>query len=305
MPFIIKKLHSPQRQKGIAFLMSELGLSFNEAKRMVSKGRLSQNGSVMNHLAGYVEGECEIICFEPSSLGLDPMYVSNDFVIYDKPSGLSVHPHSRRSPHTLNDEIKHRFGDNANATHRIDQETSGLVLVSLNKKSEAVLKQLFADRLISKRYRVMVKGHLKEPLDIQEPLLRKEHPDMLVSMVVTVDPKGKPSHTRVLPLRYFPEHDMTLVEAIPLSGRTHQIRVHLFHVKHPIIGDPLYGQDEETRIRYINKELTREERFAKSGSTRLLLHAHSLEFEYGSDHYRIESKEDFVQRCFEAMRINV
>ncbi len=288
----------------LTFLMDELGISRSEGQRLIARGRLSQNGIVMDDQFGFIEGSCEFICFEPLSRGFKPMFVTNDFAVYDKPSGLSVHPHSRLSPYTLNDEIKHQFGDDANATHRIDQETSGLVLVSCNKKSESVLKKLFSDRAISKRYLAMVRGHVKECIDIQVPLFRIDHPNLLISMVVKVDPKGKRAHTVINPLQYFPEHDMTLVEASPLTGRTHQIRVHLFHVKHPIIGDPVYGPEEEDVIRFIKKELSPKERLEIGGSTRLLLHAHSLEFEYENEHFSIVSEKDFIQECFEAMGIN-
>lgn len=291
------------RQMALTFLQNELGLSRSEGQRLIARGRLTQNCVVMDDQFGFIEGECGFICFEPLSRGFKPMFVTNDFAVYDKPSGLSVHPHSRLSPYTLNDEIKHQFGDDANATHRIDQETSGLVLVSLNKKSESVLKKLFSERFITKRYLAMVKGHLEHPLDIQEPLLRIDHPNLLISMVVKVDPKGKPAHTIIKPLRYFPEQDMTLIEASPHTGRTHQIRVHLFHVEHPIIGDPVYGPNEEDVNRFIKKELSKEERFEKGGSTRLLLHAHSLEFDYKEEHYHVISKKDFVKECFEAMGI--
>jgi 23S rRNA pseudouridine1911/1915/1917 synthase len=301
MPFITKKLNSPKRQMALSFLMDELDLSRSEGQRLIARGRLTQNGDVMDDQFGYIEGDVEFICFEPLSRGFKPMFVTNDFAIYDKPSGLSVHPHSRQSPYTLNDEIKHAFGDDANATHRIDQETSGLVLVSRNKKSESVLKKLFSDRAISKRYLAMVKGHVEHIIDIQEPLFRIDHPNLLISMVVKVDPKGKPAHTLIKPLRYFPEHDMTLVEASPFTGRTHQIRVHLFHVKHPIVGDPVYGPEEKDVIRFINKELSADERLRIGGSTRLLLHAHSLEFTYENEKYTIVSEKDFVKECFEAM----
>lgn len=304
MPFVTKKLHAPTRQKAVLFLIHELGLSQSEAQRLVAKGRLSQNGIVMSNQAGFIEGDFDFICFEPLSLGLDPTFVANDFAVYDKPSGVLVHPQSRRTPYSLSDEIKHRFGHDANVAHRIDQETSGLVLVSRNKTSETVLKLLFEDRQITKRYRAMVHGHLEHPLDIQEPLLRKEDTCTLVRMVVKVHPDGKASRTYIKPLRYFPELNMTLVEASPFTGRTHQIRVHLFHVKHPIVGDPIYGQEETDIVRFLDKELSEDERHSKSGATRLLLHAHSLEFEYEGNRYYIVSQEDFSARCFEAMRIS-
>ena len=304
MPFITKKLHSPIRQMALTFLQNELALARSEAQRLITRGRLTCNDIVMDDQFGFIEGDCEFICFEPLSRGFKPMLVTNDFAVYDKPSGLSVHPHSRLSPYTLNDEIKHLFGDDANATHRIDQETSGLVLVSRHKKSESVLKKLFSERLISKRYRAMVKGHVGHSIEIREPLFRHDHPNLLISMVVKVDPRGKPAHTIINPLCYFPEHDITLVEAIPLTGRTHQIRVHLFHVKHPIIGDPVYGPNEKDVIRFIKKELLPADRLRIGGSTRLLLHAHSLEFEYDNKKYTIESEKDFLKECFESMKIN-
>lgn len=304
MPFITKKLHSPIRQMALTFLQNELALTRSEAQRLITRGRLTCNDIVMDDQFGFIEGDCEFICFEPLSRGFKPMLVTNDFAVYDKPSGLSVHPHSRLSPYTLNDEIKHLFGDDANATHRIDQETSGLVLVSRHKKSESVLKKLFSERLISKRYRAMVKGHVGHSIEIREPLFRHDHPNLLISMVVKVDPRGKPAHTIINPLCYFPEHDITLVEAIPLTGRTHQIRVHLFHVKHPIIGDPVYGPNEKDVIRFIKKELLPADRLRIGGSTRLLLHAHSLEFEYDNKKYTIESEKDFLKECFESMKIN-
>jgi 23S rRNA pseudouridine1911/1915/1917 synthase len=301
VPFITKKFSVSPRQTAITFFMTELGFTRGEAQRVIARGRVSHNGTVLNDPLEYIEGECELICFEPLSRGLKPMFVTNDFAVFDKLSGLRVHPYSRHSPYSLNDEIKHQFGEDANATHRIDQETSGLVLVSRNKESETVLKRLFSERQITKRYLALVKGYVKDSLDIQEPLFRNDHPDLLVSMVVKVHPEGKPSRTLIRPLRYFPEHNMTLVEASPLTGRTHQIRVHLFHVKHPIVGDPVYGQEDADIVRYIKKEVAAEERLEKGGAVRLLLHAHSLEFDYKGEHYHIVSEKDFIRECFEAM----
>jgi 23S rRNA pseudouridine1911/1915/1917 synthase len=205
-------------------------------------------------------------------------------------------------PTSLNDEIKHRFGHDANITHRIDQETSGLVLAARNKVSERVLKMLFEERQITKKYIAMVKGHLKEPLDIQEPLLRREDESSIIRMIVRVHPEGKPSRTFIKPLEYFPDTDTTLVEASPYTGRQHQIRVHLFHVEHPIIGDPIYGQDEKDAVRFLDREMSLEERFSNTRASRLLLHAHSLEFTYNDVPYHVLSKEDFVTQCFDAMK---
>ena len=302
MPFVIKKLHAPTRQKAFLFLMHELGIAQSEAQRLISKGRLFQNGVAMSNNAGFIEGDFDFVCFEPVSMGLEPTFVAEEFAVYDKPSGLLVHPQNRHTPYSLNDEIKHRFGHDANIAHRIDQETSGLVLAARNKISERVLKMMFEDREITKRYLAMVKGHLKEPLDIQEPLLRREDESSIVRMIVRVHPEGKPSRTFITPLQYFPETDTTLVEASPYTGRQHQIRVHLFHVKHPIVGDPIYNQDINDAVRFLDREMSLEERFKNTGASRLLLHAHSLEFRYGENPYHIVSREDFITQCFDAMK---
>jgi 23S rRNA pseudouridine1911/1915/1917 synthase len=302
LPFITKKLHAPTRQKAFLFLIQELGITQSEAQRLISKGRLSQNGIVMSNNAGYIEGDFDFICFEPVSFGLIPTFVTEEFAVYDKPSGLLVHPQNRHTPYSLNDEIKHRFGHEANITHRIDQETSGLVLAARNKISERILKMMFEERQITKRYLALIKGHLQEPLDIQEPLLRREDPDSVIRMIVRVHPEGKASRTFIKPLHYFPETDTTLVEASPYTGRQHQIRVHLFHVKHPIVGDPIYNQDENDAVRFLDREMSAEERYANTGASRLLLHAHSLEFTYGDNPYHIVSREDFITQCFDAMK---
>jgi 23S rRNA pseudouridine1911/1915/1917 synthase len=303
LPFVTKQLHSPTRQKAFRFLMHELGIIQSEAQRLIAKGRLSQEGVVMANNAGFIEGSFDFICFEPLTLGLEPTFVEEEFAIYDKPSGLLVHPQNRHTPYSLNDEIKHRFGHDANITHRIDQETSGLVLAARNKISERALKMMFEERQITKKYIAMVKGHLKEPLDIEEPLLRREDESSIVRMIVRVHPEGKPSRTFITPLKYFPDTDTTLVEASPYTGRQHQIRVHLFHVEHPIVGDPIYGQDENNAVRFLDREMSVEERFINTGASRLLLHAHSLEFTYKEIPYHVISKEDFVTQCFDAMRV--
>ena len=174
-----------------------------------------------------------------SYYGLLPIYETDDFAVFDKPSGVLIHPQNRHTAYSLIDEIKYQFGHDANIVHRIDQETSGLVLAAKNKESERTLKIMFQERKVEKSYLALVHGHFVSPLEVSEPLLRQEDDSAIVRMVVKVDPNGKPSHTSFTPLEYFPELNMTLVRAKPLTGRQHQIRVHLFHVKHPIVGDPI------------------------------------------------------------------
>jgi 23S rRNA pseudouridine1911/1915/1917 synthase len=302
MPFVHKQFYVEKKTPAFLFLIRELGLTHKVAQRMISKGRLLCNGEFVIKDSFHLQGKVELIDFEPASKGLKPTFVTNDFALFDKPSGVLIHPQNRNTPYSLIDEIKHHFGRDANITHRIDQETSGLVLSANNKKSERTLKMMFEERKMQKRYLALVHGEVNEVMDIREPLLRREDESAIVRMVVRVHPEGKYSETLITPIQYFPELDMTLVEAKPLTGRQHQIRVHLFHVKHPIVGDPIYGQSEEDIVRFLDREIDSIERIKLGGASRLLLHASQLEFSYGGNDYVVKSKVDFMQECYRALQ---
>lgn len=302
MPFVLRDFHVPKKMKAFLFLMRELKLTQADAQRYIAKGRLFIDGEMMRDSAADIEGAFQCVVFEPSTQGVEPIFQSSDFALFDKPSGVLVHPQNRNTPYSMVDEIRHRFGKNANIVHRIDQETSGLLLASRHKEAERTLKMLFESRNITKCYLAMVHGKVVENIIIDEPLLRAEDASALVRLTVRVDPEGKPSRTEIMPIRYYPEFNMTLVEAKPETGRQHQIRVHLFHVKHPIVGDPLYGQRDEDALRFINKEIDENERFEKSGSRRLLLHAHQLEFALSGVNYKLKSRVNFEEMVLKEVR---
>jgi len=303
LPFVIKKMFASKKQKAFLFLINELGYTQKEAQRFISKGRVLVNGEKMMKTAGEVEGEFEFIFFEPITKGLEPNMVEEEFVVFDKPSGVLVHPQTKATPYSLIDELKYQFGRDANIAHRIDQETSGLVLCARNKTSERDIKMMFQERDMKKKYLAMVHGEFKKDLTVEAPLLRAQDNSAIVRMVVKVHESGKASKTDFRPLKYFPELDMTLIECSPFTGRQHQIRVHLFHVKHTIVGDPIYGQSEEEMVKFLEKVLTPEDRIKNAGATRLLLHANELEFELYDKVYHIKSEIDFEQVCFESINI--
>jgi len=302
MPFLHKHFEVKVKTPAYLFLMRELGMSQKIAQRMIAKGRLICNGEFVPKHQTLLEGKVELIDFVATSRGLKPIFVTNDFALFDKPSGVLIHPQNRHTPYSLIDEIKHYFGTDANITHRIDQETSGLVLSANNKESERTLKMKFENREMRKRYTALVHGHVSRETYIEVPLLRAQDESALVRMVVKAHESGKASQTNIIPLEYFPDLDMTLVEAHPRTGRQHQIRVHLFHVKHPIVGDPIYGQKEEDVVRFLDREISPEERKELSGATRLLLHASQLGFEYDGNHYDIHSNVDFKKLALDEVR---
>ncbi len=259
---------------------------------MIDTKKIYQNGKLITDKAAVVKGKIEIVEFVAQTKGLKPIFETKDFAVYDKPSGIMVHPRNRKSGYTLIDEVRHRFGPEANITHRIDKETSGLVLVSKHKEAERILKGMFEAKKIKKSYHALVKGVIEEELFVDAPIL-KNRDYSKVKLKVFVDERGKPAQTIIRPLRIL--EGKTLVEALPLTGRQHQIRAHLFHVKHPILGDPIYGVPTEAAIRYLDGELTLDERVALTGAKRLMLHAYSLEFEFRSVGYRIVSRYDLMQ----------
>ncbi len=297
MPFVVKKFFAKEKTKLFLYLMRELGYTQKEAQRIISKGRVFVDGEAFIKTGGFVEGEFELVEFEPMTKGLRPIIEEEHFVVFDKPTGLLVHPQNRHTPYTLIDELRYQYGKEANITHRIDQETSGIVLCAKSKQAEIDIKYLFENRLIQKSYLAVVHGHVDKEMRIDAPLLTTKHRHTNIRNLVIVDEKGKPSLTTVKPLHYFEDLNMTLVEAKPHTGRQHQIRVHLFHVKHPIVGDPVYGQQAENMLKYFDRQLSKDERVKNTKSKRLLLHANSLEFSlYGRD-YKIESQCDFLNEA--------
>ena len=301
MPFVINKMFAKEKTRAFLHLVKELGYTQKEAQRMIAKGRLLVDGEPILKSSYELAGDFELIEFEPVSKGLKPTFVEKDFVVFDKPSGVLIHPQNRHTSYSLIDELKSQFGKDANITHRIDQETSGLVLCATNKESERDIKMMFQERDMQKKYIALVHGEFKSDMVVEEPLLRAEDESAIVRMVVKVDERGKASKTTFKPLYYFDETDTTLVECMPHTGRQHQIRVHLFHVKHPIVGDPIYGQSEENIVKFLDRELSKEQRVKLSGASRLLLHASELNFELYGKEYSVVSNVDFQTICREYM----
>ena len=292
MPFIKKSYYVSHPIKLFLYLMRTFGISQSQAQKMIDTRKVYQDGKPITDKAAVVEGEIEILEFVPKSIGLEPLFETKDFAIYDKPSGIMVHPRNRKSGYTLIDEVRYRYGPSANITHRIDKETTGLVLVSKHKEAERIIKGMFEAKQIRKTYRALVKGVIDKELFIDAPIL-KNRDYSKVKLKVLIDERGKPAQTIIRPLKVF--GDRTLVEAIPLTGRQHQIRAHLFHVKHPILGDPIYGVSNEVAIDYLDGRLKLEDRVHLTGAARLMLHAYSLAFSYKNVNYFIVSKQDFLK----------
>jgi 23S rRNA pseudouridine1911/1915/1917 synthase len=239
-------------------------------------------------------GDVEVIVFVPTTLGLRPIFETSSFAIFDKPSGVLVHPSNRFTEYSITHEAKYLFGAESNIVHRLDKETSGLIVVSKNKTAEKSLKQLFEKREIKKGYIALVKGKIDKEIFIDAPIKKnREFGDIKLKVYITE--QGKSAQTLIKPIKYYKDKNQTLVEAIPETGRQHQIRVHLYHINHPIVGDPIYGVDFVSADRYLNGLMSEEDRVIKTGAKRLMLHANWLEFRYGN-RYKLYSKSIFVKK---------
>ncbi len=293
MPFVKKEFFVRDRMHGFVYIMRELGMTQAQAQRLIDRGRLLIDGKPMRDKAAKISGKIEIVLFEPQSHGLDPLLATDDFLIFDKPSGILVHPNKTQSPYTLLDEIRYHSGQDANAVHRIDQETSGLVLASRHKKAETILKSAFEQKQIRKSYLAWVSGKIKSDFEVDVPIRINQDYSTTKHKVFVDGSKGKEAKTLFEVIEYDKQLDATLLRCIPLTGRTHQIRVHLFHVKHPILGDPIYTTTFEVTTSYLEGTLNLKERIRQTGAPRLMLHAQTLEFEYNRQGYFVESEFDF------------
>jgi len=291
MPFVKEKFTVPKKMPAFLFIMRQFNFTQGQAQRVLAKGRLLINGESIFNTGESIEGDIEIVYFKPSSKDNRPLFQNKDFMIFEKYSGVLVHPNTMATPYSLLDEIRAIAGDNANAVHRIDMETSGLLLASKHKKAESYLKCSFENRNIQKSYLAWVDGKLTESFSSSESI-KINNDYSQTKHKVFISAEGKASHTDFIPLKYDEVLDATLVACYPHTGRTHQIRVHLFHVKHPILGDPIYGTTFKAANDYLEERLSPEERFVEMGASRLMLHAQSLNFNFGSQ-FHIESKYDF------------
>jgi 23S rRNA pseudouridine1911/1915/1917 synthase len=180
---------------------------------------------------------------EPGDLAV--LYEDEDLAVLDKPAGLTVHPGAGRSTGTLAHHLLARYPEIAGVggagrpgiVHRLDQGTSGVLVVARTPTAHARLARAFADRRVEKRYLAIVYGAPEPAAGIiaapigRHAVRRKE---------MTVRPDGRPARTgyRTLAVRA----GLARLELDLATGRTHQIRVHLKHVGHPLVGDPVYGE---------------------------------------------------------------
>ena len=262
-----------------------------EAQRLIDKGRLICDGAVVGEKNALLSGEICLIEYETNPRGLKPIFECEKFAVFDKPSGVLSHPNGRHCEYSLNDEIWSLYGREASVAHRLDCETSGLIVVGKDKNAVVNLKKLFENRQVYKSYVALAHGKISENLRIEASMdLANDYDDVKMRMRICED--GKSAVTEILPIEYFADIDATLVRAVPLTGRQHQIRLHLFHVEHKILGELLYGLVRPQIKKILDKEMSESERILTTGAPRLLLHSDEICFKFDGVEYKIKSEFD-------------
>ena len=189
-------------------------------------------------------------------IDLDILYEDDDLLVVNKPPGLLSVP--GRGADKI-DSIEYRAGlysPGAVAVHRLDQATSGLMMLSRHKEAERFYKQAFAARQVQKSYQAICHGHLQpETGDIELPLIT-DWPNRPKQKICFDSGKASLTHYQVLD---YPDATHTRVQLVPHTGRSHQLRLHLAGIGHPIVGDHFYAYPADLQ------------------EPRLLLHAHTLQ----------------------------
>ncbi|MDD3055631.1 MAG: RNA pseudouridine synthase [Aliarcobacter sp.] len=293
MPYIKKEFKTIKGKKIEEFLTQDVLIDSKLLLSLLEKGKITdENNSRLQKNQTIKSNFIYIIIFEAQTKGLKPIFDSFYFAIFDKPSGIMVHPSSHQlNIYTLLDEIKYLFGEKGSLVHRIDAETSGLVLVAKNAFSDMILKNMFEEKLYTKKYQALVEGEIKEELIINSPITNDTG---LIKLKMKTDLKGKESTTIIKPISYDKEKNQTLVEAIPQTGRQHQIRVHLNSIGHKIVGDTLYGVDESFADDFLKNKISKEKREEITKAKRLMLQANYLEFNFLDTKYMISSKQNLI-----------
>lgn len=260
------------------FLMKKIRrLSRNRIQRVI-RGDLDIDGRRVTRpaqsvLAGQVIAFRRPAPVEPEvPRHIDIVLADPHFYVIDKPAGLPIHPTARYHRSTLTAVLRERFPNEVlHVCHRLDRETSGLLLVARTHHAAVSLKRAFARRLVKKRYLAIAHGLLEGEVVVDKPL-GLAGGRVRVKMAVRDD--GLPSKTRFAAMQQ--AGDCTLVAAYPVTGRQHQIRAHLDAIGHPIVGDKLYP-DEEIFIDWADNGLS-DDLLAELELPRHALHANQLSF---------------------------
>lgn len=242
-------------EKRLDCFLTEINPDFSRSKiqNWIKNGNVRVNDDIEK--PSYITKEGDLIVFDvpevknpqvpPEKIDLDIVYEDENMLVVNKPSGMLTHPTVQEFEGTLVNALLYKYGENLSdingdfrcgIVHRLDRNTSGLLMIAKNNEAHEFLAQQIKNREIVKKYRAILNGNYKEDKEvINLPIGR--HPKVPYKMAVSQD--GRESITILEVKERF--KDATAVELTLVTGRTHQIRVHTSYKKHPVYNDTLYG----------------------------------------------------------------
>jgi len=266
--------------------------SRSRLKGLIESGQVTRNDEVCRQPALKVSVGDQLVVTIPAAVDAVPLgqamdlrilFEDSHLLVLDKPAGLVVHPAPGNPDGTLVNALIAHCGDGLTGiggvkrpgiVHRLDKDTSGVMVAAKTAEAHAALVTQFSDRTVDRAYRALVWGRPMPPIgEIEGPIGR--HPKNRKKMAVMTR-GGKAALTRYRSLESYGDGLATLIECKLETGRTHQIRVHLTHRKHPLIGDPAYGRPGGRRA--LPKALDSDETAILTEFPRQALHAFRLGF---------------------------
>jgi 23S rRNA pseudouridine1911/1915/1917 synthase len=244
-------------------------------QRAIAAGNVQVKNTVITKASSKVEAGDIIILTIPEAQALPAekgelaiLHEDDDIIVINKPVGLVVHPTAHRREHTLVNFLLAHYPAITSAVlepgnpvseerpgivHRLDRETSGLMVVAKNRDSLLNLQEQFANRSVEKQYQTILHGTISEITDVQAPIQRRGS-NSANRMVASHKGEGRPAHTVFTPIETSAPHQpwpndlATLVHVNLHTGRTHQIRTHAKFIGHPVLGDPLYFNKPSAKL---------------------------------------------------------
>ena len=236
-----------------AFLSADGALTRSQAARLIAEGRVRVNGKPAAKSARLSGGETVTVdvpqlretALPPQDIPLDVVYEDDDVIVVNKPKGLVVHPAPGHPDGTLVNALLHHCGDSLSGiggekrpgiVHRIDRDTSGLIIAAKNDAAHLALSAQLKDHSLSRTYECLVTGNMKQDSGTVDAPIGRSSADRKKMAVV---PTGRRAVTHWEVVARYP--GVTHLRCRLETGRTHQIRVHMAYIGHPILGDTVYG----------------------------------------------------------------
>ena len=279
-------------------LSEQSGLTRSRVATLMEEGRVTVDGTVVTKAGLKAKAGASVILTIPApkpavpeaqDIPLTILYEDADLAVVVKPCGMVVHPAAGNEDGTLVNALLHHLDSlggiggelRPGIVHRLDKDTSGLLLVAKNDAAQIALSEQLSARTMEKHYRALVDGNLKEDAGRIEAAIARSKKDR---KKMAVDEEGREAITEWTVLQR--GRGVTLLDVHILTGRTHQIRVHTRHIGHPVCGDPIYGSSRGAKV------------------PRLMLHAWSLAFTHPRTGERLTFTADLPAEFLQGMKSN-